>query len=135
MAIGKSNNTKLKIGSSVYNSITSIGGLSLSADTIDVTVLDSANGYREFIQGFRDGGEVQISGFFDPADTNGQMATLTNLNDGSVDSYSIEFTSLAYKWTFDGIVTGFSTSSAVGDAIGWETTIKVSGKPSLAAIT
>jgi predicted secreted protein len=134
MAVGKSNNTKLKVGASVYNSITSIGGLSLSADTIDVTTLDSANGFREYIQGFRDGGEVQISGFFDPLDTNGQMATLTNLGDGSIDSYTIEFTSIGYKWTFDAIVTAFTTNAAVGDAIGWEATLKVTGKPLLTAV-
>ena len=41
--------------------LTSIGGLELSADTIDVTKLDSAGGYREFIGGFKDGGPLLLS--------------------------------------------------------------------------
>ena len=66
----KAQGTKLKIGANSIAELTSIGGLSLSADTIDVTTLDS-DGYREFIQGMKDGGEVSISGYFNPADTNG----------------------------------------------------------------
>jgi predicted secreted protein len=40
--------------------VNSISGPSLSRDTIDVTSLDSTSGYREFIGGFRDGGEVSL---------------------------------------------------------------------------
>jgi len=42
--------------------LSSIGGLELSADTIDVTTLDSTGGYREFIAGFKDAGEVALEG-------------------------------------------------------------------------
>ena len=130
----KAQGTKLKQGTNEVAELTSIGGLSLSADTIEVTTLGSADGYREFIQGFRDAGEVSISGFFKPTDTNGQQLMLTNLNDGSIDAYSIEFTNLSYKWTFNAIVTGFSTSAANDDAVTFEATLKVTGKPTLAQI-
>ena len=46
--------------------LTSINGLELSADTIDVTTLDSDGGYREFIGGFKDAGEVSLEGFLNP---------------------------------------------------------------------
>lgn len=128
----KAQGTKLKIGTAEIGELTSIGGLSLSADTIDVTTLGSTDGYREFIQGFRDAGEVSMSGFFKPSETTGQATLLTNLNDGSVDAYSIEFTALSYKWTFNAIVTALSTSAANDDAITFEATLKVSGKPTLA---
>ena len=36
-----------------------------SADMIDVTSLDSCNGYREFIGGFRDGGTITMRMNFD----------------------------------------------------------------------
>lgn len=130
----KAQGTKLKIGTAEIGELTSIGGLNLSADTIEVTTLGSADGYREFIQGFRDAGEVSISGFFKPSETTGQATLLTNLNDGSLDAYSIEFTNLAYKWTFNAIVTGLSTNAANDDAVTFDATLKLSGKPTLVQI-
>lgn len=130
----KAQGTKLKIGTAEIGELTSIGGLNLSADTIDVTSLGSADGYREFIQGFRDAGEVSISGFFKPSETTGQATFLTNLNDGSVDAYSIEFTNLSFKWNFNAIVTSLSTSASLEDAVTFDATLKVSGKPTLTAL-
>ena len=43
--------TKIKIGANSIAELTSIGGLDLTADTIEKTVLDSPDGWREFIQG------------------------------------------------------------------------------------
>ena len=40
--------------------INSITGPSMTRETIDVTSLDSTGGYREYITGFRDGGEVTL---------------------------------------------------------------------------
>ena len=45
--------------------LTSIGGIEITADTADVTTLDSVGGYREFKGTFKDAGEVPIEGFFD----------------------------------------------------------------------
>lgn len=44
--------------------VVSIAGPSMSRETHDVTSLDSAGGYREFIPGFRDGGTVDVTFFF-----------------------------------------------------------------------
>lgn len=131
---GAAMGTALKIGANAIAELTSIGGLELSADTIETTALDTADGYRTYIQGLRDGGEVSISGFFKGSDTNGQQALLTNLNDGSVDTYSIVFpTAIGYTWSFSGIVTGFSTGAELEDAVTFDATLKVTGKPTLAA--
>ena len=43
--------TILNAGTQKIGGLTSIGGLELSSDTIDVTTLDSSGGYREFING------------------------------------------------------------------------------------
>jgi hypothetical protein len=53
--------TVFKRGAVAIAEITSISGPNLTRGTIDVTNLDSTNGYREFIAGFRDGGEVTLS--------------------------------------------------------------------------
>lgn len=123
--------TKLKKGTVAVADLTEIGGLELSADTIDTTTLDSSGGYRTFIGGFKDGGEVSISGFFTPGDP-GQAALYTDFQAGSTNAYSIEFPAeLNAAWEFNAVVTGFTTSVAVEDAINFEATLKVSGNPNL----
>ncbi len=104
--------TRLKIGANHIAGLTSVSGIDLTADTIDVTTLESADTYREFIQGMRDGGEVSVSGFFEPSDTNGQNQIFTLFNSGAVTAFSILFPStLGAEWTFSGIVTQASHSS------------------------
>lgn len=123
--------TKLLQGVTEVAKLTSIGGLDISADTIDVTVLNSPDGYREFIQGLRDAGEVSFSGFF-KADDSGQNGLLTALNNGAVQGYTIEFPiTIGAEWTFDAIVTGFVTGAELEDAVSFEGTLKLTGKPSL----
>lgn len=124
--------TLLKIGANSVAELTSISGLSLTADTIDTTALDSTGGYRTFIRGMKDAGEVTISGFFNPADTNGQYALYDAFEDGEVLNLSVVFPStMGAEWTFTGIVTAFSTGSDVDDAVTFDATIKVSGQPNL----
>lgn len=126
--------TKLKIGTAEVGKLTSIGGLEISADTIEITALDSADGYREFTGGLKDGGEVSISGYFDSGDTDGQIALMTALNTGASTAMTIVFpTAIGFTWTFNGIVTGFATGAELEDAVTFEGTIKVTGKPTLAA--
>lgn len=132
MTAKRSVGTLLKIGNNSIVGLTSIGGLELTAETIDVTTLMSDGGYREFIGGFKDGGEVPISGFFEPGDTTGQIAMYNAFQNGTTDSYSIVFPSeMGASWNFSGVVTGFSTSVDLEEAVSFEGTIKVSGKPSL----
>jgi predicted secreted protein len=103
----------------------------MSQDTIDVTTLDSDGEYREFIGGFKDGGEVSASGFFDPQDE-GQAAVYAALEASSVEDFTIEFpASMGASWNFKGVVTAFQTSAELEEAVGFEITIKVSGKPTL----
>lgn len=127
--------TVLKVGTATPISVaglTSIGGLDLSADTIDVTTLDSSGGYREFIAGFKDGGEVSLSGFLEPATGDGQKELYDLFESGAVEDFTIEFpAALKAKWTFKGVVTGFSTGADLEDPTSFEGTIKVSGKPTL----
>jgi predicted secreted protein len=131
MTVTRSVGTKIQIGANFVANITSISGLELSADTIDTTALDSTGGYREFIGGFKDAGEVGIQGYFDPGDT-GQSALYTAFQLGSTDSYSIIFpASLGASWTFSGVVTGFKTGADLEEALSFEGTIKVSGQPTL----
>jgi predicted secreted protein len=126
--------TKLKIGTTspvAVAGLTSIGGLELSADTIDVTTLDSDGGYREFIAGFKDAGEVSLEGYFVPEETKGQKELYTLFESGATSEFTIEFPNSLAKWEFDGIVTGFSTGADLEDPLSFSATIKVSGAPTL----
>lgn len=124
--------TKVQINTNSISEVTSIGGLELSSETIDVTTLDSDGGYRKFIGGFKDGGEVPIEGFFNPGDTTGQMAMYDAFESGVEQSFVILFPpELGASWVFKGVVTAFSTSAELEDAIPFSSTIKVSGKPTL----
>lgn len=126
--ISKGTTTPVEIGN-----LTSIGGIEITGDTIDVTTLDSVGGYREFLGGFKDGGEVPIEGLFDPDETSGQVALQDSLDSGLAEDYKISFpTTPKAEWAFKGVVTGFKVGDVdVDGTINFGATIKVSGKPVL----
>lgn len=125
--------TKLLINAASIAGLTSVNGLSLTADTIDKTTLSSTGGYREFTGGFKDGGEVTASGFFEPSDTTGQVALYNAFESGAAIPFSVLFPSqMGASWTFSGVVTGITTGAELEDMVSFEVTIKVSGKPTLA---
>jgi len=132
MAKSRSVGTKFKIGTDVVGGLSSIGGVEVSAETTDVTALDNTTGYKEYMGGFKDGGEVPLEGFLDGADK-GQEAMYAALEDQQEHDFSIVFPAAIGKtWAFKGIVTKFATSAAVGDAVKFSASVKVSGKPTLA---
>jgi len=127
--------TKLQIGKIspvAVAGLTSIGGLELSADTIDVTTLNNDEGYREFIAGFKDAGEVSLEGYLE---LNQGQQTLYNLFvSGETEDFAIQFPDNFGKWEFEGVVTGFSTSADLEDPLSFSATIKVSGAPTLTTV-
>lgn len=126
--------TSFSFGESTVGNLTSIGGVSVSADTIDVSTLDNSDGYKEFISGFKDGGEVSLSGYFDYSDA-GQKALYAAFESGEIEECTILFpTAMACKWTFNGVVTAIETGAELDGAISFSCTVKVSGKPTLSAV-
>lgn len=125
--------TIFKLGTTSIGALKSIGGIALSADTIDVTTLDNEDGYKEFIGGMKDGGEISLEGFFDYDDA-GQKALYTAFESGSVEEATIEFPAeMKCNWQFNGVVTAYETSADLSDAVTFSCTVKVSGKPKLVA--
>lgn len=109
--------------------INNISGPGLVRESIDTTALDTAGGYRTFITGFRDGGEIALSMNFT------RDAYETMLNDFESDteqSYEIvlpddDNTSLE----FVGLVTGLPLTIPPADKVSVEVTIKISGQVTL----
>lgn len=139
MAKSRSVGTKLLVAASAGSTKTAVGGLKsisgidASADDVEVTDMGNTDGYREYLPGFKDGGEVTVSGYLDGEDA-GQARMLELLDSGDVVGCEIKFpTKIGKSWTFKAGVTKFTTSADVDDAITFDATLKVSGKPTLAA--
>lgn len=124
--------TTLRKGDVVIANLTSIDGIGVSSDTIETTNLSTEGNYRTFVTSLKDAGEVSISGHFEYLDHNSLLA---DFEDGSIDTYTIEFpdtgATSGTMWTFSAVVTAFSTSVELEDLVGFEATLKVSGRPSL----
>lgn len=132
MAKSRSVGTKFNIDDTAVGGLTSIGGVEVSAETTDVTALDNTTGYKEYLGGFKDGGEVPLEGFLDGDDA-GQDAMYAAMEDQEVHQFSIVFPAAIGKtWTFPGVVTKFATSAALNDGIKYSASVKVTGKPTLA---
>lgn len=107
--------------------LTSIGEIGIENSEIDVTTLDSANNYKEFIAGFKDAGEVSLAGFVKSEANMEDMLALAEAQ--TTETWEIEFPSGA-KWFFSGFVKtwkeGESTVEGVRNFTG---SIRISGKP------
>ncbi|HET7041687.1 MAG TPA: phage tail tube protein [Gemmatimonadales bacterium] len=108
--------------------ITNIGGPGISRETLDVTAHDSPDGWREFLGGLKDGGEVSADINYDPADHDTLVADL----DAQAINYRITWPGGA-KWAFPAILTGFEPSAPFDDKLTASITWKVAGKPTLTA--
>ncbi len=104
--------------------VTEIGVLDISAETIESTVHGSAGGWRTFIGGLKDAGELKMSINYDPA-VHGTI--LSNIAKDGV-AHEITLTDAgAATVTFDGIITGLSVGAPMDDKLSGEVTIKISG--------
>ena len=111
--------------------INSIEGPGMSRDFIDTTALDTAGGYRTFITGFRDAGQVTLNMNF-TRDSYDKMQT--DFESSVAQNYEIilpddDNTTLE----FEGYVTELPLSVTPDDKVTANVTIKVSGQPTVAS--
>jgi len=131
--MSKSNSvgTKLTLNGKTLGGLTSISGIEVSADTVDVTDLSNVTGYREKLPGWKDPGEVTAEGFLD-GDDEGQSEAYDLLASGDVVDCQIVFPAKIGKtWKFKAGITGFSTTADVDNAVTFSATLAVSGQPTL----
>jgi len=116
--------------------VKSITGPTLTRDIIDVTSHSSSSGFREFINGLKDGGTVTFDINFDPVEATHKNAAgglLESYVSGDVESWKIIFPDPALtEWTFSGVIQDFQTSMGIDDALSASVTVKVTGAPVLA---
>lgn len=121
--------------------IKGLGGPSISRDTHDTTVMTSPGGWREFIGGLKDGGEVTFQANWLPRDeTQGQaegglMAEFDKDSCESRSNWRIVVPACPGEpevyLEFAGILSGQNIDIPMDDLMGFEGTIKVSGRPTL----
>jgi predicted secreted protein len=127
------NGATFKLGSTTVAEVTSISGIDLSADSIDVTTHGSTSRYREFIQGLRDGGEISIEGNYTTASSS-LIVTQLNTSATVTAVITLPTTPSTTAFTATVITTGFSTEAPVDGVIPFTATFKVSGVPSIGTV-
>jgi len=126
------NGTVLTIGSAIAE-LKSISGPSISADTLDTTTHDSTDGFRTFIPGLKDGGEISIDGNLTDATESNVLIGLLEAGTVTVGATIDLPTETPMTFTFDCIVTAYETTEPHDGLLGFSATLKVTGKPVLAA--
>ncbi len=116
----------------VIAEINSIDGPSMSRDSIDVTSLDSTDGYRRFIAGFRDAGAVNLTMNF-TRDSYDLMKgdyedPLSKFYEIVLPDYDASGDPVNTSFEFEGLVTELGLAIPTDDKVTATVTIKISGK-------
>lgn len=135
--------TLLKIGdgatpTEVFTTIAevvNITGPGLSMDPLDVTSHSSTAGWKEFIGGLLDAGEVSFEINYIPTDaTHDATAGLINdMENRTKRNFEVIFPDSGNtKWTIAALVTGFEPGAPVDGKLTASVSLKLSGQPTLA---
>ena len=121
------------LNGSVYESIGRITSLSLPSinpDIVETTAMDSTGGFKEFIAGLKDGGEVSFTTNADPTSstdtTNHYDKVQANALAGTVGTWKATLPN-STTLSFNAICSGFDISANPGDIITTDVTLKVTG--------
>lgn len=101
---------------------------STTREAKDSTHHDVAGGYRTFIGGLRDAGEVGVTLAFDPEGT-GYANLKADLDSNAPHGYRIILPGGEWAKDFDGLVTNLSEATPLDDQMVATATIKISGQP------
>ena len=113
-------------GAVTIGKLTSIGQINQTADEIDITTLDSTGAYREYLQGFKDAGSLEVTGLYAPGDSS-QQSFNTLYQSGETVSWMITFPDRS-TLTFDGFVSGVNYGPIEVDGVpGFGGTIRLTG--------
>ncbi len=109
-----------------------ISGPSLTAETIDVTVHNTATPFRRFISGLLDGGEITMDINFVPQEPTHSYSAglLADMLNRTRRNFALVFPDPGETtWIIPGIITSFECSADPADVLMASVTIKVSGPP------
>jgi hypothetical protein len=107
--------------------LTDVGYSGGESETYDTTCLDSGVGKTYASTGYSEGGEVSISGFYDPALAGHQ--DITDLITAPADNNWRITYSDSTNMDFTGAGVSFESTMAMADGVKFSSTIKVDGLP------
>ncbi len=111
-----------------------ISGPGLSMEPVDATSHDS-DGWKEFIAGLKDGGDVSFDIQYIPSNAthkNASGGVLYDFDQRTLRNFQLVFPdSGSTTWTFAAFVTGFEPQAPVEDKLTASLTLKISGAPTL----
>jgi hypothetical protein len=113
-------------GFTVIGEITSLSGPEISAEEIEVTNLDSALNFKEFISGLKDGGSVTFTMNWNKSAN--QVAVRDDVAAGTKRNYEMTWaTSPETKFAFQGLPISFSMSADPASAVTADLSIRIDG--------
>jgi predicted secreted protein len=113
--------------------VTNITGPGMSRELPDATHMESPGGWREFLGGLKDAGEITVECNHLPhhASQDASTGVLALFASGARTAWRIVFpVSPEVIWEMDAVVSAFEPSFPVEDKMGLSVTLKVSGQPS-----
>lgn len=121
----------------VFTAISEITELvppNMSRDSIDVSSNSSSDGYREYIAGWRDGGEVSVKSNWLPTNAthDGTTGVLASFNDNLNHNWRIVLPDSIATINLRGHVKDFNPDLPLEEQGILEFVIKISGKPTIA---
>ena len=99
-------------------------GLSIDVEAVDITTMSSTGGWRQFVAGIKDGGEITCEVLYDEA----QIDTIEGNLGAASAAFTITFPD-GSAWTGNAFITNFSTDNPMDDAISCSITLKIDGAP------
>jgi predicted secreted protein len=128
----KTHGTKLLRDETEVARLLNISPPEVTRDDMDVTDHDSPDGYKEYIPGLKDGGEVSIEGHLIPTDDT-QKGLLAAVDINEPEPWTIEFPTVPkLRIAFDGYVKSCKVGDAPVDGVmTFTAAIKVTGKPEI----
>ena len=125
--------TSLTFNGTAVGRLTSIGEVNVQREEIDVTTLDTTGGYKEFLPGFKDGGEVALEGFLGYHGNTGQAALNTAFASSEAKATVITFPD-GSTLTFNSGVKAVKFGGAeVNGAVKFGATLRITGAVTYAA--
>ena len=124
--------TRLLREGAVIAEITSIDEFGITRDDTEVSHYDSDDQFKEFIGGLADGGTFSFTGNFIGDAASNQDHLQSDSEDGTVSSYELVLPNEANSsWEIQAYVNKYTNDSPIGEAIKFNCTLKVSGKPTM----
>lgn len=120
--------------------VINITGPALAADSVEVTHMASPNGFREYIAGLRDAGEITVEMNWlpnDPSHNPDDAGLAGDLVLGTKKKYRISFptgSGVNKVWEIEGVVTAWDITVPVDDRQTATATIKVSSIPTFTVV-